>query len=285
MKILILGGSGVVGHHLDAELRKKHEVKTISRTSKNSSINMNALDFSSLEAILVQETPDVVINAIKPPLPTDKMEEEKLAAYALNTLLPENIVLMQERNNFKYVHISTDWVFEGKEGETYFEDSLTYPRNYYSVTKLLAEERIRYISRDYIIARTEGVYGIDERGTNIFLRMKNATSSNPLQLATDQFSQPIYSGELARIIRVLLDKDAKGVFHTTGPELVSRHEFGMKLAKSFGFDASIIKPFSIKERKLAVPEYLKMDISKVEKISGKTASLDEQFDKLKKVIL
>ena len=281
---MILGGSGVVSHHLALELGKGHSVKTVSKSSKKSSYNIDVMDFAALEKLISNENPDAVINAVKPPLSTDKMEEEKAISYAVNTLLPERLAQMQEKNRFKYVHISTDWVYEGKKGEVYSEDSLTYPKNYYSVTKLLAEERVRLISKNYIIARAEGVYGIDEKGTNIFLRMRSATASNPVQLADDQFSQPIYSGELARIIRILLEKGASGIFNAVGPELVSRHEFGLRLAKNFGLNSGIIKPFSIKDRKLAVPEYLKVDISKVERITGKTASLEEQFNMLKKVI-
>ncbi len=284
MDILVLGGSGVVGHHLALELGKGHSVKTVSKSSKNSSYNIDVMDFAALESLISRENPGVVINAVKPPLSTDRMEEEKAVSYAVNTLLPERIALMQEKHRFKYVHVSTDWVYEGKRGETYSEESPLYPKNYYSVTKLQAEERIRCISKNYIMARTEGVYGIDEKGTNIFLRIKGATASNPVQLADDQFSQPIYSGELARMIMALLDKGASGTFNTVGSELVSRHEFGLRLAKSFGFSASTIEPFSIKDRKLAVPEFLKVDMSKAEKIAGKTASLEQQFKMLKGAI-
>jgi len=284
MDIMILGGSGVVGHHLDLELKKGHNVKTVSKTSKSSSYNIDALDFQSLENLISDEKPDVVINAIKPPLSTDRMEEEKQLSYKVNTLLPERIAQMQERHMFKYVHMSTVWVYEGKKGETYSEESLTYVKNYYSLTKLLAEERIRLISKDYIIARTEGVYGIDEKGTNLFLRIRNATASNPVQLTDDQFSQPIYSGELARIIRTLIEKGANGIFNTVGPDLVSRYEFGLRMVKSFNFGKETIKPFSVKDRKLAIPEFLKVDISKVERVTGKTASLEQQFEMLKKAI-
>ena len=284
MNILVLGGSGVVGHHLYLELSKEHNVKTVSKSSKNSSFNLDVLDFHSLENLISKENPDVVINAVKPPLSTDKMEEEKAVAFSINTLLPERLSLIQEKYGFKYVHISTDWIYEGKKGEIYSEESLAYPKNYYSVTKLLAEERVKCISKDYIIARTEGVYGIDEKGTNLFLRIKNATASNPVQLAEDQFSQPIYSGELARIIGILLNKGTKGVFNIVGLDFVSRYEFGSRLVKAFNYNSGIIKPFSIKDRKLPVPESLRVDISKVEKIAGNIYSLEEQFNMLNKVI-
>ncbi|RLG20146.1 hypothetical protein DRN67_00755 [Candidatus Micrarchaeota archaeon] len=284
IKILILGSSGVVGSHLVKELRKAHEVIGVAKSSESADVKLDVKDEEELEKLIEGLEPEVVVNCVKPALSTDKMEEEKELSYELNAALPERLAKLQRKYKYKLVQISTDWVYEGKKGKQYNESSPLIAKNYYSETKLEAEKKIQKHAADYLIIRTEGVFGIDDKGTNIFLRLKKrAEHKEPMSVPTDQFSQPIYGGELARVIRVLIEKDAKGIFNVVGPQYVSRYEFACELCKAFEWQCEL-RAFSISGRKIDVPRNLEVDISKVEAIVGKIKSLDEQIEMLKEEI-
>ena len=271
----------MVGFHLARELEKSHEVKTAAHSSKKVDFNLDASDSKSLEKTIAKASPDAVINAVKFPLSVDEMELQKEAAYRLNTLLPENLARLQGKCSFKLVQVSTDGVYEGREGETYSEESPTYPKNYYCYTKALAEERIRVLSPDYLILRTEGVFGHDERGANFFLRLKKAAEEKrEFWAADDQFSQPICGIEFARMARILIEKKASGAYNVTGADYLSRYQLAERICKSMGWGCKLVKT-SIKQRGMPVQSSLKVDNSKVEKLAGKILSLNRQLEDLK----
>lgn len=282
IKILILGASGVVGFHLVQELKGRHEVATAARSSKNVDYNVDALDKVQLVVLIKKVKPDVVVNAIKPPMSTGAMENERELAYAVNTALPEMLATLQRRFRFKLVQFSTDWLYEGKEGVTYTELSPIVTKNYYSLTKAQSEERITALSPDYLILRTEGVFGFDERSANLFLRLKAAAKEGKdVLLPADQYSQPISGKELARLTVLLLEKGEQGIFNVVGRDYLSRYEFGERVCAIMGWGC-VLKKSSIKDKQLPVPACLKVSVEKVEKAVGtKIKTIDEQIIDLK----
>ena len=282
IRILILGASGVVGFHLAQELRGRHEVVTAARASKKVDYNVDAMDQAQLITLIEKTKPDVVVNAIKPAMSTDAMEKERQLAYGVNTALPESLALLQKKYHFKLIHFSTDWVYEGKKGVVYTESSPVSPKNYYSETKVLSEEKIRASATDYLILRTEGVFGFDERGANLFLRLNSAAKEKrEVQLPADQYSQPISGKELARLTALLLEKGAKGTFNAVGKDYLSRYEFGERVCAITGLKCELRKS-SIKDKQLPVPVFLRVSVEKIEKTVGtKIKTIDEQISELK----
>jgi dTDP-4-dehydrorhamnose reductase len=281
MRILILGASGVVGYHA-AQGLKEHEVITVAKNYEGADYQLDLSKEKTLEWVIGTTKPEIVINAVKPPLSVDAMETERKQAYLLNTMLPEWLARLQKRKGFKLIHISTDGVYEGKEGDTYFEESLAYPKNYYTITKLLAEERIRCLADDFLILRTEGVFGYDRRKTNFFLRLKDAHDNDYAALAAaDQFSQPICGIELARLISKLIEKDASGVFNAVSPDYISRFELAQRICNVMGWDTKLMAS-SIRDRILPVQAHLRVSISKLEITAGKVQTINEQLELLKR---
>jgi len=280
-KVLILGSSGVVGSHLARELAKGYKVVKVAKSSKSADYNIDATVERELAGLLGKVKPDVVVNAIKPALSTDGMEQKMELTNQVNAELPERLARLQKKYGYKLVHLSTDWVYEGKEGVTYNEDSQTASQNHYTYTKLVAEEKVVALSSDYLILRTEGVFGLDERGSNTFMRLRAAAEKGEeFAAAEDQFSQPIYGGELARVIRMLIEKKTKDVFNVVGPDYLSRYGFAELLCRKFGWKCAL-KKISIKGRKILVPSHLRVDIGKVEGVVGKIQPLEEQIERLK----
>ena len=268
IKILILGSSGVVGFHLAELLSKKHEVVRAARSSASADVRADLSTEAGVASALGCK-PDAVINAVKPALSVDEMEVQRQEAYSLNTLLPERLAKHQKKSGFRLIHISTDGIYPGGEGKIYDEEALAYPPNYYCYTKALAEERIRVIAKDYLILRTEGVFGYDEKGTNFFMRMANAAKRGAaFSAASDYFSQPICGMELARLADALITKEKFGIYNACGAECVSRHWLACKIKAQMGWEGLEIKKSSIKDRKIPVQGYLLADVSKIGKEAG-----------------
>lgn len=280
IKVLVLGATGVVGFHLAERLGKKHEVVRAARNSKSSDMRVDLSSEAGVARALACK-PDVVVNAVKPALSVDEMETRRQEAYQLNTLLPERLAREQKKLGFLLVQISTDGVYPGRKGESYSEESQAYPPNYYCYTKAIAEERVACIADDYLVLRTEGVFGYDEKGTNFFMRMAGAERSRkPFYAASDQFSQPICALELARLAEVLISREMKGVYNACGADFVSRYSLAAKIKQGMGWKIEL-KKSSIKDRKVPVQPHLRVDISKIEKDAGKVAALSSQISSFK----
>ena len=279
IRILVLGASGVVGFHLAERLEKRHEVIRASRSSESSDIRADLSSESGIGRALACK-PDAVINAVKPPLSVDEMETRRQEAYALNTLLPERLARQQKNRGFLLVQISSDGVYAGLEGEIYSEHSRVCPPNYYCRTKALAEEKIAGIASDYLILRTEGVFGFDEKGTNFFMRMRaSETGGKPFYAASDQFSQPICGLELARLTEALVSKKRNGIYNACGADFVSRYNLAVRIKKEMGWKLEL-RESSIKDRKMKTQSHLRVDIRKIEGDAGKVAALSSQIKAL-----
>ncbi|MFH0876800.1 MAG: NAD(P)-dependent oxidoreductase, partial [Candidatus Omnitrophota bacterium] len=274
---LILGASGVVGFHLAEHLQQKHEVMRVARTSKKADYQMDVSDFGALSKLVAKTKPDALINAVKPPLSTDEIEEKREVALKMNALLPQKLAEMQKIFGYALLHISTDWVYEGKEGEAYSEESPVHPQNYYTQTKLEGERLIAKASSDFLIARTEGVFGIDEKGSNPFLRLKAcAENGKPFVAPTDQFSQPICGAELARLLGILLETKKAGIYNVAGPDYVSRYEFATMVCEELGWKCDVQASLA-KERRIKIPKCLRLDLDKVKKDAGEIMPLRKQI--------
>lgn len=271
----------MVGHHLSELLKMRHEVATVSRHSEKSSLRLDLERKENVEKAISSTRPDVVINCVKAPISVDEMETERELAYRANTLLPETVALLQPEWGYRMVQISTDWVYGGSNGTTYAEDAPADPKNYYAYTKAAAEEKVRLLGRNALIARTEGVFGRDERNSNFLMRLQAAAKQGkPFSAASDQFSQPISGPELARKLLALLEKDASGIYNVVGPDYLSRMEFSKMACRKLGLECEL-RPFSIAERKIPVPQYLKLSIMKLEAAAGKVMPLEMQMEEFR----
>ncbi len=282
MKCLVVGSSGLVGEYLTGLMKGEFEVISVSRSSSGSDYKADASDFGKVERILKKEKPDFVVNLAKAGS-TDQSESDKEGAWAVNVLVPANLAKLQPRFGYKLVHVSTDWVYEGKESEVYSEESLPYPQNFYSFAKAVADEVVRRVCDDYAILRPECIFGIDRRESNIFCRLRKAVETKTrIKLADDQFSQPIYAKTLARMIIDICKLDLGGVYNAVGPDYVSRYGLGLMFCEEFGWDKRLVEPADSSCRSIRIPKYLRLDTSKAEKEIMRMPSLREQIRELKR---
>jgi len=141
------------------------------------------------------------------------------------------------------VHVSTDYVFDGK-AEGYHEESKPNPLGFYGKSKLAGENALIGSDAEFAITRTMVLYGYGKG-----LRLNFATwlaeklrAGEPVNIVDDQLGHPTLADDLALAIKKIADLKKIGIFHAAGKEFGSRLDFAVKLAEVFGFDKSLISP-------------------------------------------
>lgn len=272
MNVLILGSSGLVGSYAYRYLKNKNvKVIGVSRSiSKTTDVLADARNFEEIEKVINNFNPSVLINAIKFSGSPDDCEINREECELLNFKLVEFLAKIQHQYNFLLLQISTDWVYEGKRGVIYKEDSPPNPQNFYALTKYKAEIASQQAKR-FLILRPTGIFGFEDRPRNFLARLLDAGKNNKIfEAPHDQFSQPISALELAKIIYELIDKKIENrIFLTVGKDYLSRYEAALIICDVFGIDKSLIKKSSSKDRKVKIPQYLKCDTSNIESVLGR----------------
>jgi|TARA_B110000879_G_scaffold123138_1_gene162939 dTDP-4-dehydrorhamnose reductase len=234
MKILILGCKGQLGRCLNDQLiNTDYEVIFTSREQ---------IDISNFEVTknqILEITPEVVINATAFTA-VDKAEENQETADLINHLAVANIAKICNRLNCWLIHVSTDYVFDGKSDAPYKESDQTNPQGIYGETKLKGELAIQYSDCQYIIIRTSWVFS--EYGNNFLKTMlRLGAERDDLSIVGDQIGCPTYAQDIAKSIiailpQLFLMKDIQGIYHYCGDEPCSWYDF----AKVIFSEAKII---------------------------------------------
>ena len=285
MKIAVFGANGLVGSHAVRYFSEiGHKVITVNHSSGKADYFADASDLNSVRSILHESKPDVVFNAVKSSLSTDASEFRKPETWQSNVIVPQTLALVSSELRIKFVHLSSAWVYEGLAGVVYSENSITYPLNFYSYSKAIAEERVASCCRNSIILRADSVFGIDSRGANFFSRLKISQEEHKeFHASKDQICQPIYAGEISRLTEALLNAGSTGIFNCVSPDLVSRYDFALRICKAFDFDRDLVIPAISSVRAIRIPENLKLDIQKINSVC-KVKPLDSQIKDLRELL-
>lgn len=211
MKILIAGGLGQLAHDCCLVLREKHELLVPAE---------NELDITDQEAVRGQvgeHRPDIIINCAAYTR-VDDCESQREKAWQINALGPEILAIAAEEIGCQLLHISTDYIFNGRKTppEAYVEDEAPDPLSYYGASKLAGEQAVIKVSENNIIIRTAWLYG--SRGHNFFKTILRAALKKPeqaLKVVNDQHGSPTWSYRLALQIDRLIEAGAAGTFHAT----------------------------------------------------------------------
>jgi len=293
-KICVVGASGLVGQNLIKKIQGFDIIGTFNNTPVNLEntpiIQLDVTKYESCQQIL-KFNPNFIINttAISD---VDYCEKFKEKAYSVNVLGVKNLVKIAKKLQCKLIQISTDGIFSGRN-ESYVEDDIPNPLNYYGQTKLESENEVRNLS-DYLICRTNLLYGyvsqtkLNERSnyskpTNFVLWvLSQLNKKNHIKIVNDQFSNPTLVDNLSKIIELSLKNNLVGLFHTTDVTCISRFEFAKKIALKFGYSESLISAISSKElNQFATrPSKTCLDCSKIQKNHINLSSIDESLNAL-----
>ena len=249
-KVLVTGASGLLGGKLVNLLSQDYEVTPTHNTDAlhHNSMRMNIVDGDGVSRVLVEVCPDVVVHTAAE-TNVDKCEASKEWAWSINAEGTRNIAEACIDIGARLVYVSTDYVFDGYKG-LYSEDDQANPINYYGFTKLEGEGFVRGLCEDFIIARTSVLYGWHQRKLNFATWVIDSLrNQKPIPVAEDHYNSPTLADDLAEIISRMVGRNAGGVYHTAGGERVSRYEFALKIAETFGLDRSLVSPVKMGDLK------------------------------------
>ncbi|WP_299974390.1 dTDP-4-dehydrorhamnose reductase [uncultured Pseudoteredinibacter sp.] len=231
MKILITGGSGQLGYHLQkiAAIDGKHELLCPS------SAVFDLANSELIESFLASNRPDVIINAAAYTA-VDKAETEIDLAMAINGSAVESLANYSIEQQCPLIQVSTDFVFDGQQGIPYAPQTKCQPLGIYGESKYLGEQaalRSPYAK----IVRTSWVYS--EHGSNFVKTMlRLAAEREQLSVVADQVGSPSYAGNLAKFIWQLLESPGDQIIlHCSDAGVCSWYDFAhsvFDLASSMG---------------------------------------------------
>lgn len=242
MKILITGGHGQLGTDCSHVLGQAHEVVTLDLKE------LDITDPDAVEGIMKQVSPDIVLNCAAF-TKVDACETERELAWKVNVDGPKNLATWVNQYGGRIVHISTDYVFDGRKSppEPYVETDETGPLSFYGRTKLEGELVIQQTDAHYAIVRTAWLYGI--HGHNFLKTMLKLASTTPgreIKVVNDQFGSPTWSYRLAQQIKRIIEINGEGIFHATSEGYCTWYELAVYFLERMGVEHNII-PCSTEE--------------------------------------
>jgi len=230
MKVLITGANGQVGRELTAIA---HQLE-IDHVSYNRA-QLDITDAIAIQAMIDEQKPDVVINAAAYTA-VDAAENDSDAAFSVNRDGVENLALSCRSSDIPLLHISTDFVFDGKKSGAYKEDDKTNPLSVYGVSKLAGEEVLRATCDKHIILRTSWVYSV--HGDNFVKTMlRLMRERDQLQVVDDQWGCPTSAQSIAvtllAIASTVVEKgvEAWGVYHFCSSGRTSWYAFAKEILR------------------------------------------------------
>ena len=255
MKILLTGSNGLLGQNIVNQLLEKENIDFLA-TSKgeNRNSNLKSKDYQQLDitnakeidAVFENYKPTVVINTAAM-TNVDACEEHREQCWDRNVNAVKHLIEACKKKDTHLIHLSTDFVFDGKNGP-YRETDQPNPLSYYGKSKYEAEILIQKSGlKNWAIARTIIVYGLVEKmsRSNVVLWAKGSLEKGePINVVNDQFRSPTHASDLAKGCLLIAEKQAKGVFHLSGKEVMSILELVERVADFYRLDKSIITPIS-----------------------------------------
>jgi dTDP-4-dehydrorhamnose reductase len=200
-----------------------------------------------IHEVLARDRPDLLINTAAFN-DVDGAESRRSDAYAVNACGPRNLAFETAELGIPIVHLSTDYVFDGKLRRPYHEHDDTNPLSLYGASKLAGERAVATLNPRHYIVRAAWFYW--ESGKGFLTSMCSNTAKPELRVANDQFGSPTYVPHLAEAIARLIETNAFGTYHVAGAGGASRWEFVTEAFRLLGI-STLVRPVSHREFRTA----------------------------------
>jgi dTDP-4-dehydrorhamnose reductase len=223
VKALILGAAGQVGRALAAAAPAGARLVALDRAA------CDIGDPGQIERAVADAAPDILFNAAGYTA-VDKAEEEGDSAARLNAAAPGLIAAAARRAGARTVHLSTDFVFDGRSSRPYRPDDATAPLSVYGRTKLGGERAAAAADPDVLIVRTAWVYA-PSGGNFVNTMLRLMRERDPIEVVADQIGTPTRAASLASALWALAAAGACGVHHYTDAGVASWYDFAVAIAE------------------------------------------------------
>ena len=246
-KILITGAFGQLGTSLCKVLSNESILaagRVIISTKKYKCIELDITNQRKVAEIIRNYKPDIIIH-LAAMTDVDGCEKTPEIAFDVNVKATENLLTSFKG---KFIYISTDYVFDGEKGP-YFEDDKVNPMSVYGKTKLYGENLVQQSDIDWVILRSNIIFSYSDRTKASFVNwvVDSLKKRQMITVVNDQWNNPTWTNDLAKVISKIIEKDINGLYHYGGRDYLNRLEFAKMIASTFGLDGSLIKPITTSE--------------------------------------
>lgn len=261
MRLLVTGASGLLGLNLSL-VASAHGYEVVgwvhSQHLQGVPFETLAVDFRKTELtlkIFSETRPDAVVHCAAL-ADLNKAEVDPALANQLNAKIPAMLAEKARHAGIPFLHISTDAVFDGKDG-AYTEDSGTNPLSVYAQSKRAGELAVMDANPEALIARVV-FYGWSLTGKRSLSEFffNHLQAGKRVKGFSDTYFCPLYVEDLAEILLDMMKNRLYGLFHVVSPESLSKYDFGLRIARQFGFDPTLIEPVSMGEIHRQAPRAL-----------------------------
>lgn len=293
-KVLVIGANGFLGTNF-FKFRNLEEIINLNlnlvaadldNSNLPSDVPFHSIDITNYDQMLrkiIKISPDIIVLTAAM-TNADQCEVNKKLATKTNVMGPLNVVNVCKKTNSKLIFLSTDFIFDGtkKRGYKYKETDIPNPLNHYGRTKHEAELIIFSSGIEYLICRTAVLYGWNDKKENFITWILNNLKQNKaISIVTNQINSPTFIVNLAQIILKMIEKNAKGIYHTAGDHVLNRYEVALKCAEIFGCNKKLIIPIDYLEQKAIRPKNAGLDVTKLRNLLGSRLSIYNLDDGLK----
>jgi dTDP-4-dehydrorhamnose reductase len=265
-RVLVIGSNGLLGQKV-AELLVRGSPYTVCLASIENKpiLPLQSAEYAQVDITQKKEVkqlvaafePQVIVNCAAM-TNVDACENERELAWKINVTGVEHLIDAARKDNAKIVHVSSDYVFDGKLGP-YVEDDKPEPISYYGKTKLASENALRASDLEYIIVRTMVLYGyaLGVKPNFALWIIENLEKRSPVRVVDDQLGNPTLVDDLAYGLVRGIELGKTGMYHVAGRDIVSRYDFARVLARVFNFDERLISPIKTSQLRQPAPRPLK----------------------------
>ena len=284
MKFLVTGSAGLVGSQVVKDLfLLNHEVYSCYNESKPQSGISTKLDLANqddIKQVLNKTKPDRIIH-LAAMTNVDLCETEQDMAMKINTNSTETLVNEAAKLGAFFVYVSTDYIFDGKQGLRK-ENDLPNPLGFYGKSKLEGEVSLNNVASGWCIARTSTPFGKHPTKKSFPLWVKeNLELKKEISVLVDQFTSPTYVPNLSKMLIEVATRQITGIIHLAGTSRISRYALAEMVADRLNLDKILLKPANITEMnwKAQRPQDSSLDVSlATEILDEKPQSIEQSLD-------
>jgi len=261
MRILVTGVNGLLGQKVAEIFSRESDHELICSDIMGEPFLKDKFEYFPLDITRKEEVkqavlkykPEVIINTAAY-TNVDRCETERELCWRVNVDAVKNLIIAARKVPAKLIHISSDYVFDGKTGN-YDESSTPCPQSFYGKSKLASENALISSVIEYAIVRTMILYGsgVNVRPNFATWLIDKLMVDEQVKVVEDQLGHPTVADDVALGILQIVERNANGIYHICGSECVSRYKFAVKLSDIFEFDKQLIIPVKTSQLNQAAP--------------------------------